>query len=143
MDVASLLRAKGSSVATAPPEATIADIAARLKQEKIGALIVSDDGVKVLGIISERDIVRGLADHGLDLLDKRVDELMTAEVFTCTPNDTTADLMAVMTARRIRHIPVTEDGGLCGIISIGDVVKDRLDEIEREANALRDYVSKA
>ncbi len=143
MDVASLLRTKGSSVATAPPEATIADIAARLKQEKIGALIVSDDGVKVLGIISERDIVRGLADHGLDLLDKRADELMTVEVFTCTPNDTTADLMAVMTARRIRHIPVTEDGGLCGIISIGDVVKDRLDEIEREANALRDYVSKA
>ncbi len=143
MDVASLLRIKGSSVATAPPEATITDIAARLKQEKIGALVVSDDGVKVLGIISERDIVRGLADHGLDLLDKRADELMTVEVFTCTPNDTTADLMAVMTARRIRHIPVTEDGGLCGIISIGDVVKDRLDEIEREANALRDYVSKA
>ena len=143
MDVASILRIKGSSVATAPPEATITDIAARLKQEKIGALVVSDDGVKVLGIISERDIIRGLADHGLDLLGKRVDELMTAEVFTCTPNDTTADLMAVMTARRIRHIPVTEDGGLCGIISIGDVVKDRLDEIEREANALRDYVSKA
>ena len=143
MDVASLLRTKGSSVATAPPEATITDIAAKLKQEKIGALVVSDDGVKVLGIISERDIIRGLADHGLDLLEKRADELMTAEVFTCTPNDTTADLMAVMTERRIRHIPVTEDGALCGIVSIGDVVKDRLDEIEREANALRDYVSKA
>ncbi len=143
MDVASLLRAKGSSVATEPPEATIAGIAARLNQEKIGALVVSDDGVNVLGIISERDIVRGLADHGLDLLDKRADELMTAEVFTCTPNDTTGELMAVMTARRIRHIPVIEDGGLCGIVSIGDVVKDRLDEIEREANALRDYVAKA
>ncbi len=68
---------------------------------------------------------------------------MTAEVFTCTPNDTTGDLMAVMTERRIRHIPVTEDGGLCGIVSIGDVVKDRLEEIEREANALRDYVAQA
>ncbi len=143
MDVASILRTKGSSVATAPPEATITDIAVRLKQEKIGALVVSDDGVKVLGIISERDIIRGLADRGLDLLGKRADELMTAEVFTCTPNDTTGDLMAVMTERRIRHIPVTEDGALCGIVSIGDVVKDRLDEIEREANALRDYVAKA
>jgi CBS domain-containing protein len=143
MDVASILRTKGSSVATAPPEATIADIAARLKQEKIGALVVSDDGVKVLGIISERDILWALTDHGLDLLEKRVDELMTAEVLTCTPNDTTGDLMAVMTEQRIRHIPVTEDGALCGIVSIGDVVKDRLDETEREANALRDYVTKS
>jgi CBS domain-containing protein len=142
MDVASILRTKGSSVATEPPEAMIADIAARLKDEKIGALIVSDDGVKVLGIISERDIVRGLADHGLDLLEKRADDLMTTEVLTCTPNDTTGDLMAVMTEQRIRHIPVTEDGALCGIVSIGDVVKDRLDEIEREATALRDYVTK-
>ncbi len=143
MDVASILRIKGSSVATAPPEATITDIAAKLKEEKIGALIVSDDGLKVLGIISERDIVRGLADHGLDLLEKRAEELMTAEVMTCTPNDTTGDLMAIMSEKRIRHIPVTEDGKLCGIVSIGDVVKDRLDEIEREANALRDYVTKA
>ena len=143
MDVASILRIKGSSVATAPPEATITDIAAKLKEEKIGALVVSDDGLKVLGIISERDIVRGLADHGLDLLEKRAEELMTAEVMTCTPNDTTGDLMAVMSEKRIRHIPVTENGELCGIVSIGDVVKDRLDEIEREANALRDYVTKA
>lgn len=143
MDVASILRTKGSSVATAPPEATIADIAARLNAEKVGALIVSDDGDKVLGIISERDIVRGLADHGPGLLEKRADEMMTAEVFTCVPDDTTAELMAVMTERRIRHIPVLEDGQLCGIVSIGDVVKDRLDEIEREANALRDYVAKA
>ena len=143
MDVASILRSKGSSVATAPPEATITDIAAKLKEEKIGALVVSDDGLKVLGIISERDIVRGLADHGLDLLEKRAEELMTAEVMTCTPNDTTGDLMAVMSEKRIRHIPVTENGELCGIVSIGDVVKDRLDEIEREANALRDYVTKA
>ncbi|MCH7710465.1 MAG: CBS domain-containing protein [Proteobacteria bacterium] len=143
MDVASILRIKGSSVATAPPEATITDIAAKLKEEKIGALVVSDDGLKVLGIISERDIVRGLADHGLDLLEKRAEELMTAEVMTCTPNDTTGDLMAVMSEKRIRHIPVTENGELCGIVSIGDVVKDRLDEIEREANALRAYVTKA
>ena len=143
MDVASILRIKGSSVATAPPEATITDIAAKLKEEKIGALVVSEDGIKVLGIISERDIVRGLADHGLDLLEKRAEELMTAEVMTCTPNDTTGDLMAVMSEKRIRHIPVTENGELCGIVSIGDVVKDRLDEIEREASALRDYVTKA
>ena len=143
MDVASILRIKGSSVATAPPEATITDIAAKLKEEKIGALVVSEDGIKVLGIISERDIVRGLADHGLDLLEKRAEELMTAKVMTCTPNDTTGDLMAIMSEKRIRHIPVTENGELCGIVSIGDVVKDRLDEIEREASALRDYVTKA
>lgn len=143
MDVASILRIKGSAVATMPPEASIADIVAKLKEEKVGALVVSEDGIKVNGIISERDVVRGLADDGHDLLDKPAKDLMTAEVLTCTPGDTTGDLMAVMTERRIRHIPVMEDGALCGIVSIGDVVKDRLDEIEREANALRDYVSKA
>ena len=116
MDVASILRIKGSSVATAPPEATITDIAAKLKEEKIGALVVSDDGLKVLGIISERDIVRGLADHGLDLLEKRAEELMTAAVMTCTPHDTTGDLMAIINEKRIRHIPVTEGSEILRIV---------------------------
>ncbi len=112
-----------------------------MKDERIGALVVSEDNIEVLGIISERDIVRGLADHGLDLLDMRVDELMTREVFTCAPTDRTSKLMAKITERRIRHLPVIENGALCGIVSIGDVVKVRLDEIESEANALRDYIS--
>ncbi len=114
-----------------------------MKDERIGVLVVCEDDIEVLGIISERDIVRGLADHGLDLLDMRVDELMTREVSTCAPTDRTGQLMAKMTDRRISHLPVIDSGALCGIVSIGDVVKVRLDEIESEASALREYVSGA
>ncbi len=141
MDVASILKSKGKNVVTARPDAKIAEVVRELKDERIGALVVSEDNIEVLGIISERDILRGLADHGLDLLDMRVDKLMTREVFTCAPTDRTSILMAQMTDRRIRHLPVIENGALCGIVSIGDVVKVRLDEIESEANALRDYIS--
>ncbi len=141
MDVASILKSKGKNVVTARPDAKIAEVVRELKDERIGALVVSEDNIEVLGIISERDIVRGLADHGLDLLDMRVDKLMTREVFTCAPTDRTSQLMAKITDRRIRHLPVIENGALCGIVSIGDVVKVRLDEIESEANALRDYIS--
>ncbi len=143
MDVASILKSKGKNVVTARPDAKIAEVVRELKDERIGALVVSEDNIEVLGIISERDIVRGLADHGLDLLDMRVDKLMTREVFTCAPTDRTSQLMATITERRIRHLPVIENGVLCGIVSIGDVVKVRLDEIESEANALRDYISGA
>ena len=143
MDVAAILKSKGKDVATARPDAKIAEIARKFRDERIGALVVSADDTKVLGIISERDIVRGLADHGLDLLDMRVAELMTREVSTCAPTDRTGQLMAKMTDRRIRHLPVIDSGALCGIVSIGDVVKIRLDEIESEASALRDYVSGA
>ncbi len=114
-----------------------------MKDKRIGALVVSADDTKVLGIISERDIVIGLADHGAGFLEMRVDELMTRDVITCAPTDRTGQLMAKMTDRRIRHLPVIDSGALCGIVSIGDVVKVRLDEIESEANALRDYVSGA
>ena len=141
MNVASILKSKGKNVVTTRPDAKIAEVVRELKDERIGALVVSEDKIEVLGIISERDIVRGLADHGLDLLDMRVDELMTREVFTCAPTDRTSKLMAKITERRIRHLPVIENGALCGIVSIGDVVKVRLDEIESEANALRDYIS--
>jgi CBS domain-containing protein len=143
MDVASILKSKGKNVITGRPDAKIATIVHKLKDGKIGALVVSEDNIKVQGIISERDIVRGLADHGLYLLDMRVDELMTREVFTCAPTDQISKLMAQMTERRIRHLPVMENGALCGIVSIGDVVKVRLDEIEYEAKALRDYISGA
>ena len=143
MDVATILKSKGKNVVTARPDAKIAEVVRKLKDGRIGVLIISEDDRKVLGIISERDIVGGLADHGRDLLDMRVDELMTREVMTCAPTDRTSTLMAKMTQRRIRHLPVVENGALCGIVSIGDVVKIRLDEIESEASALRDYVAGA
>ena len=141
MDVATILRSKGSEVTTAPPETSVADIAQILKGQGIGAIVISSDGAQVHGIVSERDILRALADHGAEILDREVSEFMTAGVFTCSPDDRVNDLMAIMTERRIRHLPVTVDGELTGIVTIGDLVKHRLDEIEREADALRSYIS--
>ena len=141
MDVATILRSKGSEVTTAPPETSVADIAQILKGQGIGAIVISSDGAQVHGIVSERDILRALADHGAEIIDREVSEFMTAGVFTCSPEDRVNDLMAIMTERRIRHLPVTVDGELTGIVTIGDLVKHRLDEIEREADALRSYIS--
>jgi CBS domain-containing protein len=140
MNVESILRGKGDRVAVVAPHATIAAASATLKRESIGALVVSRDGYAVEGIISERDVVHGLAAHGTALLEMRVDQLMTRRVFTCSPHDSVADLMAEMTRRRFRHIPVLRDGALAGIISIGDVVKARLDEMEYETNSLRSFI---
>jgi CBS domain-containing protein len=102
--------------------------------------VVSEDGDHVVGIISERDVVRGLAEHGAELLDMKVADLMTKNVKTCSPEDDLKHVMTEMTRSRIRHLPVTEDGRMCGIVSIGDVVKTRLDELETETNVLRDYI---
>ena len=143
MNVETILRSKGGTVATIAPRATIRDAAALLRRERIGALVVSSDGAKVDGILSERDIVHGLADRGAALLDALVEELMTRRGFTCTPRDSVGDLMAMMTERRIRHIPVMKDGVLAGIVSIGDVVKQRLDEFEYEASSLRSFIAGA
>ena len=143
MNVEAILRSKGGAVATVAPHATIRDAAALLKRERIGALVVSNGGNKVEGILSERDIVHGLAERGAALLDMTVDALMTRRVFTCTPRDSVGDLMAMMTERRIRHIPVLTDGMLVGIISIGDVVKHRLDEMEYETSSLRSFIAGA
>ena len=144
MNVETILRNKGSAVATIAPHATIRDAAALLRRERIGALVISSDGgAKIEGILSERDIVHGLADRGASLLDMTVDALMTRRVFTCTPRDSVGDLMAMMTERRIRHIPVLTDGMLVGIISIGDVVKHRLDEMEYETSSLRSFIAGA
>lgn len=143
MNVETILRSKGSAVATVTPRTTIRDAAALLRRERIGALVVSGDHARVDGILSERDIVHGLADRGAALLDATVDELMTRRVFTCTPLDSVGDLMAMMTERRIRHIPVLRDGMLAGIISIGDVVKHRLDEMEYETSSLRSFIAGA
>jgi CBS domain-containing protein len=141
MNVDAILRAKGDTVTLVTPQTPIAEAVAVLRRDGIGALVVSRDGVAVDGILSERDIIHGLARMGPQLLDAKVEQLMTRRVFTCTPRDSIADLMAEMTKRRIRHIPVVQDGELAGIISIGDVVKHRLDEMEYETSSLRSFIA--
>ena len=140
MKVESMLAAKGDKVVTARPDATVATVIRMLKLEGIGALVVSEDGEVILGIISERDVVRALVDHGGEVLKVRVAELMTRSVKTCTPDANIKDVMAEMTRSRVRHLPVVLDGKLSGIISIGDVVKNRLEELETETSVLRDYI---
>lgn len=141
VQVAVILGRKGTEVATIGPNATLADAAAVLAQRNVGALVVSDDGRSVRGVLSERDIVRSLARSGAGALDLTVGEVMTAEVHTCARDTTADELMATMTTRRIRHVPVLENDRLAGIVSIGDVVKSRIDELETETEALQGYVT--
>ncbi len=139
MNVQGLLKTKGDRVVTTYPQATIQTIARRMTIEGIGAIVVvnpADD--RIAGIISERDIACALSKHGVELLEMRVADIMTRSVRTCTPQDSVKHVMTVMTHSRIRHLPVIDDGRLCGIISIGDVVKNRLREKELEVNVLRD-----
>jgi CBS domain-containing protein len=143
MNVHTILRGKGKSVVTIHPDATIERAVAVLRLRSIGALVVSDDGEKVAGILSERDIVDALGQYGSELLSVSVSEVMTCPVVTCEPDDSVAELMAEMTNRRIRHFPVMEDGRLVGIVSIGDLVKSRLDEIEFEAHSMRSFIAGA
>ena len=111
-----------------------------LKEKSIGALVVSQTGDTVNGILSERDIVRGLTRHGADLLSMPVRNIMSTEVRTCEPDDSSSEIMALMTEYRIRHLPVVRDGKLYGIVSIGDVVKNRIDEVMNESEMLKNYV---
>ena len=141
MKVRTMLAQKGDRVLTIRTDATISAAIEILTAEKIGALVASDDGAAVLGILSERDVVRGLREHGEALLSMKVAEFMTTPVKTCELTDDIQDIMAQMTRSRIRHLPVVEEAKLRGMISIGDVVKNRLEELEAEASALRDYVS--
>ena len=143
MNVETILRNKGNWVATIRPDATIAEAVDMLNRERIGAIVVSEDGYSVDGILSERDVVIALAEQGTDLLSRMVDDIMTRNVITCDPADTVGELMAEMTNRRIRHFPVLADGRLCGIVSIGDLVKNRLDEVEFEAKSLRSFIASA
>lgn len=143
MNVETIIKRKGATVVTIRPEMTIADAAAMLRQKEIGAIVVSGNGREVDGILSERDIVHGLADRGAALLTLPVSALMTRRVFTCDFHDSMADLARMMTDRRIRHLPVVHDGVLRGIVSIGDVVKNRLDEVEHEASSLREFIVNA
>jgi len=139
MLVGQIVATKGSKVVTTRPDATIAEVTALLRREKIGAVVVTEAGA-LCGIISERDLARGLANHGAKLLDMKVARLMTANVVTCSPDDGLATLMQQMTDGRFRHLPVVKDDKLIGIISIGDVVKHRLKELEAETHMLQDYI---
>jgi len=127
-------------VVTARPDATVSTIIRILKLEGIGAIVISRDGTAVDGILSERDVVRGLVSHGAALLDMPAADIMTQQVRTCGPNANVKDVMSEMTRSRIRHLPVVEKGRLVGIVSIGDVVKNRLEDLETETNVLRDYI---
>lgn len=138
MKVASILKAKGTSVEMVVPGTTIGAAARLLRDKNIGALVISEDGNTILGLISERDIVHALAVYGARVSDLRVSDLMVRRVVTCVPDDSDTRVMAQMTHHRVRHVPVVESGVLKGIVSIGDVVKHRLDELETEANVLRD-----
>ncbi len=140
MNVASILKAKGAKVETTRPDTSLYTVVWDLKLKGIGSLVVSEDGTTILGLISERDIVRGLTEHGTKLLGLPVSQLMTSPVVTCTPEDSITAVMAQMIRHRVRHLPVVEGGKLSGIVSIGDVVKHRLDELQMEANILREIL---
>lgn len=140
MKVQQIIDEKGRDVATIQSESSIATAVSMLKMQGIGALVVSEDGNAVVGILSERDIVRGMVAHGRELLDLQVSELMTRDVKTCTLDSDATAVMGEMTRGHFRHLPVVEDGRLIGIISIGDVVKTRLGELETETSVLRDFI---
>src|SRR5439155_4053146 len=141
MNVAAILRQKGRAVTTASPGATLLEVANKLAAKRIGAIVVIGARGEVAGIVSERDLVRALATSGVACLARPVDETMTEQVLTCQETDTLNELMAMMTARRFRHLPVVTDGALVGIVSIGDVVKHHIAEVEMEATAMRDYIT--
>ncbi|WP_141586157.1 CBS domain-containing protein [Actinomadura sp. WMMA1423] len=143
MRIRDILRRKGDAVATVRPDATVRQLLSVLAEHNIGASVVSPDGASIAGIVSERDVVRRLHEHGAALLDRPVSEIMTAEVRTCGPGDQVEDLRRAMTEHRFRHVPVVEDGRLVGIVSIGDVVKSAIDELESEREHLVDYIQRA
>lgn len=140
MFVADILKTKGSAVVTAPPSLSVADAARTLADKRIGSILIVDRG-KIAGILSERDIVRALATSGPSCLEGPVSRLMTAKVVTCTPAQTISDVMELMTKGRFRHVPVLDDGEVAGMISIGDVVKWRLEEAQEEVRQMAAYVA--
>ncbi len=143
MRIGDVLKAKPShEVVTITPEAGVRDLVARLAEHNVGALIVSSDGVTLEGIVSERDVVRHLHSDGT-VVNNTVAAIMTTEVETCGQDTNVDDLMKIMTERRIRHVPVVEDGRVVGVISIGDVVKHRIDQLEFERDQLNSYVNQS
>ena len=140
MTVRAILAAKGGTVATIEPTTNVAAAAKILAERRIGALVVTGAEGRVIGIVSERDIVQALAGRGSAALDLPLTEIMTRKVATCSHSDTISSIMGLMTEGKFRHVPVVEQGRLAGIVSIGDVVKHRLEEMEREQTAMRDYI---
>ena len=143
MRITDVLRVKGTRVVTVTPDTTVRQLLAVLAEHRIGAVVVSHDGTSVDGIASERDIVRAFARRGAAAMSEPVTAIYTAEVHTITPETQIEEVMRMMTERRIRHAPVVLDGNLRGIVSIGDVVKNRIDELETERAALTDYITSA
>jgi CBS domain-containing protein len=141
MLVSNLLEGKGTMVVTVTKEATVGDVVADLAHHRVGALVVSPDGVHIQGIVSERDIVKRLSVLHTELLDEPVSAIMSTEVRTCSPDDDVESIMNLMTKHRFRHVPVVEAGRLVGIVSIGDVVKSRIEELEKDRNELMEYIS--
>jgi CBS domain-containing protein len=140
MIVKNILAGKGGNVITINPTADVIAAAKLMAERGIGAVVVLGADQRIVGILSERDIVQALAEHGLTVLSEPVSQLMTREVKTCSEDDTIGDLMARMTTGRFRHLPVVRQGRLIGIVSIGDVVKSRVEEIDQEAKTLREYI---
>ncbi|MEU0879742.1 CBS domain-containing protein [Lentzea sp. NPDC005914] len=140
MRIADVLRTKGSAVATIDPDASVAELLRTLAEHNVGAIVVVGKS-GVAGIVSERDVVRRLHEVGADLLSSPVSAIMTADVFTCSPSDTVDSLTVVMTERRFRHVPVLSDGQLVGIVSIGDVVKSRIGQLEQSQDQLQAYIA--
>ena len=140
MTVKAILSRKGTDVVTVEPKASLTETVKMLAQKRIGAVVVTGLDRRVIGILSERDIVRAVGERGPQVLDETVDSVMTRKVVTCAEADTVGAIMERMTAGKFRHLPVVEDGRLAGIISIGDVVKSRLEEIEKESEALKEYI---
>ena len=141
MKISDVLRTKGSAVITMAPQETIASLLELLTQHNIGAVVVSTDGAAVDGIVSERDVVHQLHARGSELLDAPVSDIMTAKVLTCSPDDELTDIGALMTDKRFRHLPVVVDGRLVAIVSIGDIVKARMDQLATERDLYEAYIT--
>ncbi len=140
MDVRTILKRKGTDVATASSDLSVVDIARLLREKGIGTIVLLEDG-ELAGIISERDIVRAMADAADAAASRPARDYMTRKMLTCSPDDSTDTLMAIMTREHVRHLPVLEEGRLAGIVSIGDVVKQRIEEILFEAEQMRQYIN--
>lgn len=142
MAIIDIIHEKGSAVARVTPDSSVDHVIDELSARKIGAVLVMD-GDSILGLVSERDIIRALARHDPDVRSLQAQDIMTAPLSTIGPNDSAVRAMGLMTGRRIRHLPVVKSGKLLGIVSIGDLVKARIEEIESEADALKDYINLA
>lgn len=141
MNVATILKAKGRSVTTARPDQSLSEVASKLSSRKIGAVVVVGENGSVAGIISERDVIRAIAERGAAALDMQVSRFMTRDVVTCSETSLVDEMMEMMTSGRFRHLPVVEDGALVGIVSIGDVVKNHVATVEMEVSAMRSYLA--